>query len=405
SSQSFSRLLIEVNLDPRPNQTAYTPPFHNTNVKQTLIYSQATTMSSAEAFPPSMGRGSEHANDTNKTANGKIDSKPNDKHHAEPNSKHAASESHGKSHTSEPNSSSKSSTSGSKTAPSSSSSSLGSRNPQDLIQRGVYKSNLLGTATFIGLRALDPLLQYKLLAGDWGTRLLSKLNISSIPLYDYVLETTTAEGTKASIIRHLPLPRLLLLLMSAGSSLKQIYWLLSLSREELTPAAAVEVSLFNTVVNTMGSLLLLSTSTSAALSTPRITIPFTFDSATGTYMSLPLPIALGTVMYVTGMAIETLTERTRKKFKDDEANEGKICREGLWNKARHINYGGYTLWRAGYAMAAGGWIPALGVAAFHIWHFVSRSTVYMSEYMQSRYGEQWERYKKEVPYSLFPGLY
>ena len=110
-------------------------------------------------------------------------------------------------------------------------------------------------------------------------------------------------------------------------------------------------------------------------------------------------------MYISGMAIETLTERTRKKFKDDEKNDGKLCREGLWNKARHINYGGYTLWRAGYAMAAGGWIPALGVAAFHIWHFVSRSTVFMSEYMQSRYGEQWEKYKKEVPYLLIPGIY
>lgn len=368
-------------------------------------------MTSVEAFPPSMGLGSEHANGSNKTAtdgklpsfDGKIDSNLNGKHHAEPNGKHAAAEPNGKSHiSSEPGGTSKSRTSSRKNAPSSS---LGSRNPQDLIQRGNYKSNALGTATFIGLRALDPLLQYKFLAGDWGTRLLSKLNISSIPLYDYLVETTTTEGTKASIIRYLPLPRLLLLLMSAGSSLKQIYWLLGLSREELTPSAAVEVSLFNTVVNTLGSLLLLSTSTSASLSTPRITLPFSFNSTTGTSMSLPLPIAIGTIMYVTGMAIETLTERTRKKFKDDEANEGKICREGLWDKARHINYGGYTLWRAGYALAAGGWIPALGVAAFHVYHFVSRSTVFMSEYMQSRYGEQWEKYKKEVPYVLIPGIY
>ncbi|KAK1773513.1 hypothetical protein QBC45DRAFT_427418 [Copromyces sp. CBS 386.78] len=361
-------------------------------------------MTSVEAFPPSMGLGSEHANGSNKAASAdgklpsidKIDSKPNGKHPAEPNGKSNIS-------SSEPNGSSKTSKSSSgKTAPFSA---LGSRNPKDLIQRGIYKSNPLGTATFIGLRALDPLLQYKFLAGDWGTRLLSKLSISSIPLYDYLAETTTAAGTKSSIIRYLPLPRLLLLLMSAGSSLKQIYWLLGISREELTPAAAVEVSVFNTVVNTLCSLLLLGTSTSAALSTPRITLPFSFNSATGTSMSLPLPIAIGTIMYVTGMAIETLSERTRKKFKDDEANKGKICREGLWNKARHINYGGYTLWRAGYALAAGGWIPALGVGAFQIWHFVSRSTVYMGEYMQSRYGEQWEKYKKEVPYLLIPGIY
>ncbi|CCC07101.1 hypothetical protein SMACR_01125 [Sordaria macrospora] len=374
-------------------------------------------MTSVEAFPPSMGLGSEHANGSNKTAaadgklpsfdkiDSKIDGKMNGKH-AEPNGKSnlSSSEPNGKSHL-EPNGSSKTGTSKSSSGKTAPSSSLGARNPQDVIQRGIYKSNPLGTAAFIGLRALDPILQYKFLAGDWGTRLLSKLNISSIPLYDYLVETTTAAGTKSAIIRYLPLPRLILLLMSAGSSLKQIYWLLGLSREELTPAAAVEVSLFNTVINTLGSLLLLGTSTSASLSTPRITLPFSFNSTTGTSMSLPLPIAIGSIMYITGMAIETLTERTRKKFKDDDANEGKICREGLWNKARHINYGGYTLWRAGYALAAGGWVPALGVAAFHIWHFVSRSTVYMSEYMQSRYGDQWEKYKKDVPYLLIPGIY
>lgn len=303
-----------------------------------------------------------------------------------------------------------------------------------LISRGVYKSNPLGTAAFIGLRALDPLLQFRLLGGSfsssplssspspyihtprdlgWGESLLSSVGIPSIPLLDHALTTAPDIDISTSILSStsshghghgltgLPLPRLILLLMATGSSLKHIYWLLFTSREEFPLSAGLPVSLYNTLFNSLSSLLLLAVPTSASLSTPRVSIPIPI---LGT-LSLPLPMAIGTAMYIAGLAVEISSEIHRKKFKDDPKNKGKICDTGLWAKARHVNYAGYTLWRTGYALAAGGWIVGLGVAGFHLWGFAKQSIVLMDEYMTERYGDKWEGYKRQVRWKMFPGIY
>ncbi|KAK3687434.1 hypothetical protein B0T22DRAFT_478754 [Podospora appendiculata] len=272
---------------------------------------------------------------------------------------------------------------------------------KDLIQRGVYKSNPLGTATFIGLRSLDPFLQYQILAHGWGSSLLTKLGLSTIPLY--------ASGTPVATMMHetgirlldslnLPLPRLILLAMATGSTLKQIFWLTCTSKEEFPPRAAATVSAYNTFVNSLASMLLISTATSAALSTPLVTIP-------GTSLSVSLPTAVGAAMYAVGMALETVPEIQRRRFKDAPENRGRICDAGPWGWARHINYGGYTIWRTGYAVAAGGWTAGAVVAAWHLWTFAFRSIGLMDEYMSGRYAERWAQYKKDVPWLLFPGIY
>ncbi|KAK0636477.1 hypothetical protein B0T17DRAFT_485335 [Bombardia bombarda] len=269
----------------------------------------------------------------------------------------------------------------------------------DLIQRGVYKSNPAGTATFVGLRALDPLLQYQILARGWGSSLVTKLGGTTIPLYASGTSSMMHETGVALLDSvSLPLPRLILLAMAVGSTVKQIFWLLYTSKEEFPPSAAVSVSIYNTVVNSIASLLLVTAATSAALSTPRVG-----SSSSG--LSVSLPTAVGSVMYVVGMALETIPEIQRRNFKDDPRNKGRICNEGLWGKARHINYGGYTLWRTGYALAAGGWTAGLGMAAWSFWTFAYRSIGIMDEYMSGRYKEQWAQYKTDVPYLLFPGIY
>jgi protein-S-isoprenylcysteine O-methyltransferase Ste14 len=82
-----------------------------------------------------------------------------------------------------------------------------------------------------------------------------------------------------------------------------------------------------------------------------------------------------------------------------------VCEVGLWAKARHINYGGYVLWRTGFALAAGGWVPALGIAAFNLYHFVYSSIPLMDKYMVKRYPSQWTKYKHDVKWLLIPGLF
>ncbi|KAM7216260.1 hypothetical protein V8F06_008379 [Rhypophila decipiens] len=290
---------------------------------------------------------------------------------------------------------------------------------KDLITRGVYKSNPLGTSTFVGLRALDPLLQFGLLGGSglsWGESILSRLGIPAIPFIDHALTITPDIDISSTILfpsspslsptslgglLGLPTPRLIIFLMATGSSLKQIFWLLYTSREEFTPSAAITVSVYNTLVNSLASLLLIAIPTSASLAPSRISIPL---PVFGTF-TLPLPMAIGSALYISGMSIETASEVHRKKFKDKPKNKGEVCTTGLWSKARHVNYAGYTLWRTGYALAAGGWIAGGLVAAWHVWGFAYRSIGLMDEYMSGRYKEKWEAYKKDVPWKLVPGIY
>ncbi|EEB94925.1 hypothetical protein MPER_06187, partial [Moniliophthora perniciosa FA553] len=67
-------------------------------------------------------------------------------------------------------------------------------------------------------------------------------------------------------------------------------------------------------------------------------------------------------------------KRQRKRFKDDVRNVGKPYTGGLFGLARHINYGGYMLWRTGFAIAA------------------------------EKYGIAWTNYKRQVPYKLLPAF-
>jgi steroid 5-alpha reductase family enzyme len=58
--------------------------------------------------------------------------------------------------------------------------------------------------------------------------------------------------------------------------------------------------------------------------------------------------------------MELVSEIQRKFFKDRPENKGKPHGGGLFGLATNVNYGGYTLWRAGCACAASG--PVWGVA-------------------------------------------
>lgn len=267
----------------------------------------------------------------------------------------------------------------------------------DIIHRGIKQPSPAGTATFVGLRALDPLLQYHILAHDLGTGLLSRLGLSTVHLSTAVVTRT---GVKLIDQLGLPLERLILLGMAVGSAAKQIFWLIYLSEEEFPVKNAVLVSLYNTFCNSFNSLLLLTAATSAALWTKPFTAP-----VPGSRSRLSLPVVLGAVMYVIGMVLETGSEMQRKSFKSKPENKGRLCREGMWSWARHINYGGYTLWRGGYVLAAGGWIAGGLFAGMQAWHFTKNGMVSLDYYMSRRYKDQWGRYKEDVTWKLLPGVF
>ncbi|KAK8012800.1 hypothetical protein PG991_010175 [Apiospora marii] len=275
----------------------------------------------------------------------------------------------------------------------------------DLINRGVKRSTPLGTATFIGMRLADIPWQYHLLHNGAAERALSAVGLSTVAATTAGTTAATATGIALLDRLDLPLPRLLLLAMAAGSSAKQIFWLTYLSAEEFPVSAAVPVGLFNTAVNSLNAVLIAGAATSslAVGSGPRLSSILPVSSAYGG--DLPLSVVAGALLYAAGITIETLSEYQRKRFKQSARNQGKVCKVGLWRWARHVNYFGYALWRGGYAMVGCGWAGGLLMGLWMGWDLSSRAATVLDEYCSKRYGEQWVQFKKEVPYRIVPGLY
>ena len=85
-----------------------------------------------------------------------------------------------------------------------------------------------------------------------------------------------------------------------------------------------------------------------------------------------------------GILIETISEIQRAQFKKDPANAGKPYSGGLFGWARNINYGGYLVWRTGYALVAGGPVWGLIVGALVFQNFVKNSIPELDGYCQKR---------------------
>jgi len=253
----------------------------------------------------------------------------------------------------------------------------------DLVQRGKYGSSPLNTSLFIGLRTADVFLQYGILATGLADPLLNVLNVSHTPNF----APTVALG--------LPLEPLLILAMAAGSTLKQAYWAAYISKEELPARNSFIISTFNTIMNSVNSIL--SFTSAASAFTPSV-LTATDDNGAS------ILLILSSVSYFVGLALEAVAETQRKTFKDDPKNAGKLYTGGLFGLARHINYGGYTIWRASYALASGGWIWGSIMAAFFKFDFTQRAIPILDEYCTTRYGASWVEYKKKTPYLLVPGL-
>ncbi|KAI0184904.1 hypothetical protein EV127DRAFT_515744 [Xylaria flabelliformis] len=281
------------------------------------------------------------------------------------------------------------------------------KKPFDLIRRGEKKPTPSGTLTFIGLRLADIPLQYALLypssasTSPGGVRLLTSLGLRTIYTHPFSFPTLLLSSPSFSWTTSPS--SLILLLMSAGSAAKQIYWQTAISQESFPASAAAAVSVYNTVVNSANTLLFLALGTTSLRSWPSITNPFV--SPFSEWGTLPLSTILGTLFYVTGMTIETLSERQRAVFKARPENKGRVCKVGLWSWARHINYFGYALWRGGYCMVASGWVGGIVMGVWQAWDLGSRAVVVQDDYCGKRYGEQWVVFKREVPYRIVPGVW
>jgi steroid 5-alpha reductase family enzyme len=233
---------------------------------------------------------------------------------------------------------------------------------RDFVSR-VKAPSPLGTSLFVGLRQFDIFIQYGFLAKGLADPLLKLLSVTP---------TTTAP----IVALGLPLRQLIILAMAAGTAIKQSYAVCFIQQEEMRPGTAIMVAVFNTIFNSTNTIF--SLTAAASYFTPSVLTRT--DNATG---FSPLFI-LGVTIYVLGMATETIAEIQRREFKADPKNAGKPYMGGLFGLARHINYGGYTIMRAGYALATGGWLWSAFVFTFFFQEFVTRGVPVLDEYCSKR---------------------
>ncbi len=232
------------------------------------------------------------------------------------------------------------------------------------------KPSPVGTSIFVGLRAADAVLQYSILQQGWGQNLISSLGGAVVPF-------ATPRDPALAYFGLAPYPALIALL-AAGSSVKQIAYAVGLSEQELPPVTAVAICAFNTICNTANTLLSIWSVTSVA---PQMTSQ---SASMGDVVTSSPFLMLGLGLYTVGTTTEFVSEVQRKMWKAKPENKGKPYGGGLWSLATNINYGGYTLWRAGAAMSAAGPIWGSMVAAIFFYDFTQRAIPAMDEYCSSK---------------------
>ncbi|CAF1148774.1 unnamed protein product [Rotaria magnacalcarata] len=233
----------------------------------------------------------------------------------------------------------------------------------DYLDRSKKGSNPLPRLFFSMVRAIDPYIQYLIVVPGYGRQIISKTGI-----------VTINPGQKG----------LLLVVMTAACTIKQIFHMTCILEEQISYPMILTIGIFDIITHSLATL-----------------SSFIYGPSNG----------LGTLQYVgisfftVGILTELISELQRKRFKNNPVNKGKVYSGGLFSLARHINYGGFTLWRTGLVLTSGNyWLAAL-LFSLHTWDFTTRAIPCMTDYCSKKYGEDWKKFENDVPYTLFPYIY
>lgn len=244
----------------------------------------------------------------------------------------------------------------------------------------VKRFNAIGTTLFVGLRAADVLLQHALLQRGWAKNLIEFAGGNSLNSGIVLNPATSQIHPYYGIVTF----------MAFGSSFKQIYTALGMSEQDMPPSSAVIIALFNTIFNSLNTCLSVWTATSA------------LSSATTLSELLGSPaVATGLAFYLIGILTEAASETQRMIFKKNPANKGKPYAGGLFSLARHINYGGYTIWCTAYALTCGGWTVAIPVFTFFFYDFATRGVPVLDKYLSERVSPYLSLRKTSTHYSPY----
>jgi len=250
--------------------------------------------------------------------------------------------------------------------------------------RGDPNISIPGVATFVLGRLSDAPLQYLLFTQGWAVKGLTAVGLRASNLL------VTAGPGVAGLG---PIPTLLTG-MYAVAGLRHGYWVLFTSSFRWPTDVSLQVVAYNTTVNTINTLAAVH-----ALTSSPYPILGSFTDCIGWKQWA------GLALFVIGISIETIAEESRKRFKKDPKNKGKIDDTGLWSVVRHPNYLGYTLWRTGITLATGSLVATAALTGFQVAAFYGTGIPGISSYMSAKYGKQWEDYKQRVPSTIIPGIW
>ncbi|KAJ7042866.1 hypothetical protein C8F04DRAFT_1075032 [Mycena alexandri] len=240
-----------------------------------------------------------------------------------------------------------------------------------------------GTITFVLGRVSDAPLQYLIFTQGWAVKGLTAVGLRASNLL------ITAGPGVAGLG---PIPTLLTG-MYAVAGLRHGYWVLFTNTYHWPPSAALQVVAYNTVLNTVNTLVAVN-----ALTSSPYPILGDFTDCMGWKQWA------GLALFAIGISVEIIAEESRKHFKKDPRNKGKIDDTGLWSVVRHPNYLGYTLWRAGITLTTGSLIATAALTVFQVLAFTSGGIPGISGYMSAKYGQQWKDYTRRVPSAIIPGI-
>ncbi|KAJ8079698.1 hypothetical protein AAF712_011824 [Marasmius tenuissimus] len=259
------------------------------------------------------------------------------------------------------------------------------------IKRGTGASSLFTKLLFSISRIADVPLQYQILAHGLGHPIITALGSQPLGLPH---PSAASPGSALTSFLGLSPYRSVLLGMSIVTMVKQVNWLVRISKEDIGVGGALGVGAFNMFTSSLNTLIFSAAATSV------ITTP-----ADEWDLSSSPQLLVGAAIFAIGIALEWISEEQRKVFKDDPRNKGKVYSGGLFGWARHINFGGFVLWRTGFAIAAGGWWFGAAVATVFAWSFATSAIPELDDYCLNRYQAQWMEYKRKVPHKLIPFIY
>ncbi|KAJ6519046.1 hypothetical protein C8R45DRAFT_11707 [Mycena sanguinolenta] len=189
-----------------------------------------------------------------------------------------------------------------------------------------------------------------------------------------------------------PIPTLLTG-MYAMAGIRHAYWAVFTTSNYCSTSASLQIVFYNTAVNIVNTLVAAHALTSAP------------NSNLGSFTDfIGWKQWAGLTIFAIGISMEMSAENSRKQFKKNPKNKGKIDDTGLWSIVRHPNYLGYLLWRIGITLTTGSLVATAALASLQLAIFCFGGIPDISYYMATKYDVQWKNYKKRVPFALFPGI-